>query len=62
MVPCRVRTECIQSAYRVHTAIVLSGSEDSRTIPTWDKPLGIPRVELPIGLRGTVPAVPLYLL
>ena len=25
---------CAQSAYRVHTAIVLSGSEDSRPIPT----------------------------
>ena len=33
---------CAQSAYRVHTAIVLSGSEDSRPIPTWDKPeLGV---------------------
>ena len=29
---------CAQSAYRVHTAIVLSGNEDSRPIPTWHSP------------------------
>ena len=32
-------TVCVQSAYRVHTAIVLSGSEDSRIIPTWQMAL-----------------------
>ena len=30
---------CAQSAYRVHTAIVLSENERSRTTPTWNKPM-----------------------
>ena len=29
---------CAQSAYRVHTAIVLSENERSRATPTWNKP------------------------
>ena len=30
---------CAQSAYRVHTAIVLSENERSRATPTWNKPV-----------------------